>query len=177
MTIETVCVDIEVPTESDLRVEKGVEFYMEHSKLKTNGVREVPKAAFNQRLKEEHGIDEAEYKRLQTALDFETTVAAHVALNTIESDLRKASAEDLASDDFRKGLSAIVRLPTPGGNTEVEVKAERHDNIPFREGSDGPSHKITYGRLSTKINTKSRIDKDFHETAASRIRAILGVAE
>lgn len=155
----------------------AVDFYMENSKMKSNGVREVPKAAFVKRLTDVHGIEETDYKKLQHAVDFETTAAARVALADVETKIGEASKDDLANDDFRKGLSSTVRLPTFSGATEVECRAEKWSNVPFRGDGDAeaPAHKVTHGSFRTTINTKGRIDKNLHTEATDRIRAKLGV--
>lgn len=153
----------------------GVDYYLEHSKVKSNGVREVPVAAFVSRM-ETHGVTKEDAKRVQDAINFETTVAARLALALAEKKLQEATAEELKDDDFRKTLRTVVRIPTFGGNTEVECQAERWDNIPF-QGDGEKSHKVTHGRFRTTINAKSRIDPVLHDEARDRIRKIIGFTE
>ena len=158
----------------EVQMADAVAHYLENSKLKGNGVREVPKAAFVEAM-EKHGVTEADLKKVQAAVDFETTAAARVALADVEQKIQDSSKDDLKNDDYRKGLSATVRLPTFGGATEVECQAEKVSNIPFRGDDEGPSTKTSYARFRTTINTKARIHKDLHDEAADRIRKHLGV--
>ena len=167
---------VQVSCDSD-EMNAAVDHYLQESKVKSNGVREIPKAAFVTAM-EKHGVTEADYKRMQSAIDFETTAAARVALADTEVKINSADKKDLENEEFRCGLSSTVRLPTFGGATEVSCQAEKWSNIPFRgEGDDAPSRKVTHGRFSTKINTKGRIYKDLHDEAANRIRAALGVKD
>lgn len=171
MTVETV--------DTSEAMNTAVDFYLEHSKVKPNGLREVPLAPFVERM-ETHGVTKAEYKKLQDAIDFETTAIARVALADVERKISEASEEDLKNEEFRTGLSAAVRIPTFGGATEVECYVEKHSNIPFRGDNDGngePAKKITYGRFRTQIHAKGRIYKSLHDEAADRVRSALGVAK
>ena len=162
--------------------EDAVAFYREHSTVKSNGIREVPRADFVSRLEEVHGVTKDTITKVQDAINFETTAAAHLALADLEEKISAAPADQLKDDAFRRDLSSVVRLPTFGGNTEVTVYAEKTDNIPGRIGAtdaDGnplPTTTTTYGRTRTSINTKARIDKAFHDTATARIKAALGVS-
>ena len=157
------------------RMQESVSHFLESSDIKSNGVRNVPKAAYVKAL-EKHGVTEADIKRVNTAIDFENTAAARVAVQDLESKISEASKEDLEKEEFRKGLSATVRLPTFGGSTDVTVNAEVFNNIPFRGDGDGePQRKASYGRLRTTINTKGRIHPDFHAEADSRMRKALGI--
>lgn len=157
-------------------MDTAVDYYLEHSTVKNNGVREVRKADFVKGLEARHGVTEEDYKKVQDALKFETTAAARVATADLEKKASEASKDDLKSDEFRKGLSAAVRLPTFGGSTEVEVFGEKWDNLPRREGmpEDAPTHKVTHGRVRVSINTKRFIDGDFVTEAQDRIRTALG---
>lgn len=165
---------VEVET-NDEAMQTAIDYYLEHSKVKSNGVREVPKAAFVDRMKT-HGVAESEYKKLQQAVAFETTAAANVAVIDLENKVKESSKEDLANEDYRKSLNATVRLPTFGGSTDVEFQLERH--VPLRDRETGEtSVRIDHGRLRTKINSKGVIHKDFHDVARSRIRAAIGLTD
>lgn len=155
-----------------------VSHFLEHSKIKSNGIREVPKDAFVEELAR-HGVTREEITRVQDVVDLVTTAAAHVAVHDVEQKIGEASKTDLADDTFRRNISATVRIPTFGGATDVTVKAEDRNPIPFRGGEEGgePQFKTTYGRLRTSITTKARIHRDFHEEASSRIRKALGVVD
>lgn len=155
-------------------VSEAVSHYLENSKVKVNGVRDVPKAVFVEALETRHGVTKEMIDQVQKAVDFETTVAAHVALHDVEQKIGELPEEGLKDDDKRRGISATVRLPTFGGATDVTVSAESYSPIPFR-GDGEQQFKTTYGRVQTKIATKGRIDRNFHEVAADRIRAALGV--
>ncbi len=155
----------------------AVDHYLEHSRIKSNGVREIGKAAFVTAMKK-HGVTEEEMKRVQTAVEYETTAAARVALADTEKKLPEMSDEDRANDELRKAVTSTVRLPTFGGYTEVECRGEKHSNIPFRtEGADGPATKIDYGRFRTTINARTRIHPDLHDEACNRIKAALGIKD
>jgi hypothetical protein len=157
-------------------MEQAVAYYLENSKMKSKDLREVPKAVFAKALKEHHGITEDEIKKVQSAIDFETTAAAHVATADVEKMIDDATEEELKDEAFRKKMQSTVRLPTHGGSTEVTLHAERWNNIPFRgEDDEGPKRKVTYGHVSTTINAKGRILPDFHTEANNRMRAKLGV--
>lgn len=162
-----------IETNDAAAMKDAVDYYLEHSKVKNNGVREVSKSAFVAAI-EKHGVSEEEFKKVQSAIDFETTAAAGVALIDVETKIAAASKEDLGNEEFRTNLKGVVRLPTPGGSTEVSVQAEYSSPIPFR-GEGEPQVKTTFGRTRTTINTKGRIFKSFHEDASTRIRAALGV--
>lgn len=157
-------------------MEQTISHFIENSTVKSNGIREVRKAAYLEEL-ERHGVSEDDLKRVQHAVDHTTTAAAHVALKDLEEKISNSSAEDLKKDDYRRDLDATVRLPTAGGSTEVTVNAENVNRIPFKGEGDEPSYKTTYGRVSTTINTKGRIHKDFHDEAGKRLRAALGIKE
>ena len=158
-------------------MDETVSFFMENSKLRSNGIREVSKPAFMEQVKK-HGINQSDFERVQTAVDFVTTAAGHVALRDLEERVGAASPEELKEESFRKGLSSTVRLPTHGGATEVTVKAETKNPIPFRgeEGAE-PQFKTTYGQTRTTINTKGRMFRDFNAEADSRLRKALGMEE
>lgn len=157
------------------RMRESIDYFLENSKVKSNGVREVPKSAYNSAL-ERHGVTHEEIKRVNEAVDFENTAAAHVALIDLEAKIAEASPEQMTDADYRKNLTSTVRLPTFGGNTEVELRAEKFTTNPFRGEGEAPEPKASYGVLRTSINTKSRVHKDFHTEAQSRIRKSLGIA-
>lgn len=172
--------DVIVKTEGDAldsryadRMSVATDWYLKNSKVKANGVREVPKAAFIEAL-ETHGVTKEMINQVQNAVDFETTAAAHAALHDVEQKIGELPKEGLKDDDARRGISATVRLPTFGGATDVTVSAESYSPIPFR-GDGEQQYKTTYGRVQTKITTKGRIDRNFHDEAANRIRSALGV--
>lgn len=158
-------------------MEQTISHFIENSTVKSNGIREVKSDAYYEELEQRHGVTKEDLKRVQHAVDHTTTAAAHVALKDLEEKISNSSADDLKKDEFRRDLDAVVRLPTAGGSTEVTVNAEDINRIPFKGDGDEPSYKTTYGRVSTKINTKGRIHKDFHEEATKRIRSALGVKE
>ena len=161
------------------QMKNAVNFYLENSTIKSNGIREVRKADFVEAMKK-HGVTADDYKKVQDALDYEVTAAAGAALVDTENKIKEASADDLKNEEYRKSLSSVVRLPTFGGSTEVECRAEKHSNIPFRGDADGngePAVKIDYGRFRTTINTKGRIHKDLHAEAVSRIKSALKVKD
>lgn len=162
-------------------MEKAVDFYRGQSEVGNTGVRRIPKAAYMERLDTEHGVDEATLKKVQNAVDHETTVAAHVSLADVEDSIKAASKDQLADEEFRRNLSATTRLPTLGGSTEVTVNAEKLIPIPGRPDADGNvgerSTKLLFGQTRTTIQAKYRIEKTFHEEAASRLRSSLGIKE
>lgn len=153
---------------------EAVSHYLENSKVKSNGVRDVPKAVFVEALETRHGVTKEMLDQVQSAVDFETTAAANVALHDVEQKIGEMSKTDLKDDDARRAISATVRLPTFGGATDVTVSAESYSPIPFR-GDGEQQFKTTYGRTQTRIATKGRIDRNFHEEASNRIRKALGV--
>lgn len=157
----------------------AVEFYREHSRIHpTSGMREINRDAYLKRMNEEHGISKDQAKKFQEAVNFENEVVAHVLLEDLEQKIGESSEKDLKSDEFRRNLSVSARIPTFGGNTELELKAERAAPIPGAAGEDGERKmSIGHGRLRMTINTKSRISKEFHETAKDRVRAALGIKE
>jgi hypothetical protein len=158
------------------KMSSAIEDYLTSSKVKSNGVREVPTKAFYEGLETRHGIDKDAALAYQKAIDFETTAAAHVALQDLEGKIADMSKEDLANDATRRGLASTVRLPTYSGSTEVTVRAERSDVIPAR-GDQPVGSKISHGKVSTSINTKMRVHRDFHTESQTRIRAALGIAD
>jgi hypothetical protein len=157
-------------------MDAGVEFYTEHSKMKSNGVRDVPKSAFMERMSEVHGVEKELIEKYHDALDFESTVAGEVSLRDVVAKVVDATAEQLADDEFRRGLKATTRLPTPGGNTDITLSAEVEVNIPAR-GEQEARTEIRYARTKTKINCERRILREFHEHAGNTIRAALGLPE
>lgn len=162
-------------TEHQAAMDAAVDHYLSNTEVNNSGVRVVPKKVFMDAI-EKHGVTEADYKKVQQATDFETSAAARVAMADTENLLAKASKEDLASDEYRRSVSSTVRLPTFGGNTEVEFFAEKVSNVPAR-GDIAASVKVSHGRIRTTINTKSRIDKELLAEAPIRIRAALGLKE
>lgn len=162
-------------TEETAMMDAAVDHYLSNTEINNSGVRVVPKKVFDERL-EVHGVSPADLKKVQDAINYETTAAARVALADTENKIQGASKADRESEEWRKACSSMVRLPTPGGATEVEVYAEKHSNVPAR-GDVPASVKVTHGRVRTTINTKSRIDKIFHEEANARIRAELGMKD
>jgi hypothetical protein len=157
----------------------SVSHFMENSTVRTNGTREVPKAAFREALAK-HGVDDEMVKKVHDAVAFESTAAGRVALADLEKKIEGATDEDLADENFRRNLSAMVRLPTYGGSTEITAYAETHNPIPSR-GTDADGNpnergtKVTYGRIKTSINTKARIHADLHEESNERMRRSLKV--
>lgn len=151
----------------------AADHYKSNSEINNSGVRVVSKGVFMDALKK-HDVTEADYKKLQKAIDYETTAAAHVAMLDTEEKIAAASKEDLASEDYRKALTSTVRLPTLGGSTEVEFFTERHSRVPAR-GDQPESIKISHGRVRTTTNIKSRIEKSFHDEADLRIRKAIGL--
>jgi hypothetical protein len=165
--------------EKTAATQAAVDFYMENSRIHpTSGLREINRDAFLKRMEEEHGITKKEAQRFQDAVNFETTVAAGVALSDLEKKIAEASDDDLKNDEYRRNMSSTVRVPTFGGNTEVTLFAERAAPIPGPAGEDGERRmSISHGRVKTTINLKSRIAKDFHDDAKSRIRAALNITD
>lgn len=162
----------------ETKMNAAVDYYLEHSVLKgNNGIREVNKKAFYERMENAHGVTRDDAKRFQDAIDYETTVAARVALADTEKKLSEMSADDLANDEMRRAVRSTVRIPTFGGNTEVECQAERSTPNPFRGEGDGPTHTVSHGRFRTTINAKARIDKGMHDEAMTRIRAALKITD
>ena len=158
---------------------EAVNFYREESKVKSNGVREVPKAAFIKAIAK-HGVTEDDLKKVNDAVNFETTVAAALAVSDVEEKISQASKDQLKDEEFRKGLEGVVRIPTLGGATTVTAFAETHNPIPTRGDADGNGErqiKITHGRIKTQISTKGRIIGNYAETARDSIRAKLGIKD
>ena len=154
-----------------------VSYFKEHAKTRSNGIIEVPKPAFMEQIKR-HGVTQGDFERVQTAVDFVTTAAGHVALEHLEEKVGAAGDDDLKDETFRKSLSSTVRLPTHGGATEVTVKAETKNPIPFRGEEGGePQFKTSYGVTRTTINSKGRMFRDFHEEANNRMRKALRMEE
>lgn len=164
---------------TDNKMAEAVAYYEEHSRIHPmQRLREINRDAYLTRMKEAHGISKEEAKRFQDAINFETEVAAGVALNDLEKKIAEASEEDLKNDEFRRNMLATVRIPTFGGNTETTMYAEKASPIPGPAGEDGERRmSVTHGRLKTTINLKSRVSKGFHSEAKDRIRAALGISE
>lgn len=160
-------------TEHKAAQDAVVDMFLSNTEINQSGVRVIPKKLFIEAV-EKQGVTEADYKKVQASTDFITTAAARVALADTESKAKAASKEDLASEDYRRSLTSTVRLPTLGGNTEVEFFAEKASNVPAR-GDVPATVKITNGRFRTTINTKSRIEKELIDEAPLRIRAALGL--
>ena len=160
-------------------MKEAVEFYREHSRIHpTSGMREINRDAYLKRLKDEHDITKDQAKKFQDAVNFENEVVANVLLEDLEQKIGESADEDLKNDEFRRNLSVAARIPTFGGNTELELKAEKSSPIPGPAGEDGErKQSISYGRLRMTINTKNRISKDFHETAKDRVRHALGIKD
>jgi hypothetical protein len=168
----TVTVDV---TERKAAQDAVVDMFIEGTEVNNSGVRVIPKKIFIDAV-EKQGVSEADYKKVQAATDFVTTAAARVAMADTEKKISESSKSDLENEEFRRGISSTVRLPTFGGNTEVEFFAEKTANVPAR-GDVPASVKISHGRIRTTINTKARIDKELLEEAQLRIRAALGIKD
>lgn len=160
-------------TDRQAAMDAAVDRILSNTEVNASGVRVVPKKLFVEAMKS-HDVDETTYKKVQDAINFETSAAARVAMADTENKVAAASKEDLANDDYRRGISSTVRIPTLGGNTEIEFFAETFKAVPAR-GDTPASNKITHGRIKTKINLKSRIDKDLVDEASVRMRASLGI--
>jgi hypothetical protein len=159
------------------RITTAADFFAENSRTKSNGVREVPKAAFFKEL-DKHGVTESDVKKVSEALSFVRTAGAELATRDLEAKIGEATPDQLGDAAFRRGLSATVRLPTPEGSTDLTLYAESVNNIPFRGDGDGgePQTKTTYGRLKATVNTKMHIHRNFLQEADDRMRKALGVA-
>lgn len=155
-------------------VKTTADYFMENSKTGSNGIVEISKNAYKTVL-EEQGVTQEDVKRVHDAQDFANTAAAEVALRTVEGKIGAATPEQLQDKDFRKNLSATVRVPTFGGTTEITHTAEKITPIPFRGEGEEPAYKTSYGTTSTKINAKGRIHKEFHAEADHRMRVALGL--
>ena len=160
----------------DKAIKAAVDHYLAASELAPSGIRSIPKAAFVERLKDIHDLDDAVVKRVQTALNHETTVAHAVATHDLIEKIKATSKEDLKDDDTRRALTSTVRLPTHGGNTNVIVRAEDVKRLPSK-GDGEQEYKTSYGRVGVKITTKSRIPKEFLEQGSAQIRKALGVKD
>lgn len=153
----------------------SVKVYLEEGKLKPNGTRDIPTAAFMGQM-EKHGVTKDSIKLYHDALAQETTAASEVASLDLIDTIGNASKEDLKNEEFRKNLSASVRLPTYGGSTEIEHTAERFNNVPAR-GDQPASRQASYGAFRVKVNTKGRVHKEVLESAQSRVREALGIKD
>lgn len=162
-------------TERQAAMDAAVDHYLSNTEINQSGVRVVPKKVFIDAIAK-HGVDEAAYKKVQDAVNFETTAAGRVAMADTENKIAAASKEDLENEEYRRSISSTVRLPTFGGNTEVEFITEKSSPIPAR-GDNPASVKISHGRIRTTVNLKSRIDKELIEEAPLRIRAALGLKD
>jgi hypothetical protein len=159
------------------QLEETVSFFLENSKIKSNGIIDIPKPIFMDQVKK-HGVTQADFERVQQVTDFMTTAALGVAAKSLETKVSEASEEDLKDDTFRRGLSSTVRIPTHGGGTDVTFKAETRNPIPFRGEEGGePQFKTSHGVTRTTINAKNRIFPDYQKQAEDRMRKALGVAE
>jgi len=157
----------------------AIEYYREHSRIHpTSGMREINRDAYLKRMDTEHGIPKDMAKKFQDSINFENEVVANLLVEDLEQKIGESSDKDLKNDEFRRNLSVAARIPTFGGNTELELKAEKSSPIPGPAGEDGErKQSITHGRLRMTINTKSRISKGFHETAKDRVRHALGIKD
>lgn len=144
------------------------------SEIKKSGVREIPKALMVGQLKD-LGVSEEEVKRVQEAMGTLTTAASEAALRDNMDKFNAASADDKASETFRRNLSSEVRIPTFGGSTTVENFFETVKNNPFKKADEGAVEpEVVYGRTSVKVNTKMRIAPGFHKHASDTILAAVG---
>jgi hypothetical protein len=166
-------------TETIEGLNDAVEFYRSEAKTKSSGILEVPKAAFVKAIAK-HGVTEADLKRVNDAVNFETTAAAALAVSVVEEKISQATKDQLKDEDFRIALDGVVRIPTFGGATTVTAFAETHNPIPQRGNADGNGEreiKVTYGRIKTQVATKSRIIGNYGETARDAIRAKLDIKD
>jgi len=160
-------------------VETMKSFFLDNSQIKPNGIREVNKAGFSQALLSQ-GVSDKDVKRVQTVLDHAKSAATELAADDLIGKIESTGKDDLANDEYRRGLSSTVRIPTPGGKSEITVSTESVNNIPFRGDADGnsePQKKTTYGRIRVSQNATSGIQKDLPGSVSDRIKASLGISE
>ena len=162
-------------TELTTKITDAVEKFIAGFKQRPNGNREVSTAAFDA-VMADNGVTKDEYKRVGDALKLARTAAAEIAISDLEKKLSEADASDRDSVDWRKQQRSMVRLPTYGGITEVEVLAERHSPNPQR-GEGKPDFTVAHGPIRTKITTKSAIHTHIHDDARSRIRKAVGLKD
>jgi hypothetical protein len=165
------------PAVSGDPVENIKSAFLEHSQVKPNGVREVNKAGFSAAMLSV-GVSGEDFKRVTNAIDNATTAAALIAEEDLHDKIGGLSKDELSNDETRRGLSTTVRLPTPGGKTEVTVSAETVNNIPFRGDADGNGErqtKTTHGRIRVSVNATGRIQKDLPGAMGDRIKSKLGL--
>ena len=155
------------------RLNEGAEFYLASARVKSNGVHEIPSAVFYERLEKEHGVTKDSLKVHYDALEFEESAATLAATSILEAEIAKATPEQLADEDFRKGMKGVVRMPTYGGSTEVIVKAERHTSAGF--GSN--ERNVSYGHVTTNINKSKTMFPQAPAEAERRIKAQLGIKD
>jgi hypothetical protein len=159
------------------KMSSAVTRYMQNSKVNAKGEREIPRDVYAEGL-ETHGVTIEEIKRVNAAVAFENTAAAGTLTQDILNQISEASPEDLKSEDFRRGMTATVKIPTVGGRTVLTMNGEAQIRIPGKPDVDGnnePKFKTAHGRLGMKVDTKGHIDKSFHEEAEAQIRKALGL--
>lgn len=166
------------PTTNDVSdLDDAVAFILENSTVKTSGVREVPKAAYEKAM-EKHGVTKDVLEKVQKAINHENSAAYLVAVADLEEKIASASEEDLANPTFRQDLSATVSLPTYGGKTKIEVTAEKQNRNPFwKEGDEKPQITFAHGVGRSSIDMKQRISKAAAEAGRQRIRTAMGVRD
>lgn len=154
-------------------VEEITELFEAKKTVKPNGTISIPVATFHEAM-EKQGVSKEAMVRQAEALKVVTTAAAAISEKAVDAEFASMSKEDLANDEMRRAVRAKTVLPTHGGRTEVTVTGESVRPV---LGSESGETKTTYGRTRVVIRTERIIEKSFHDEAAARIRARLGVAD
>ena len=158
-------------------IAEGVAFYEANSSFNPNKhERIIKKAVFDERMEVVHGLSPAVVKQVSEAINFEAGVAAELASHDAVRVIEAATPEQRADDNWRRETAPMVRLPTPGGNTELTCIIERYSRNPLAsQQPDAPTHVTSHGRIGIAIRAKGRIERSVHDRASERIKAALNI--
>jgi len=174
MTDKTNNAVVEKTAEEAFDLAASAAFYKEHSTMQKNGVRVIKADDFHTRLADQHGISTADLKKIQNALTDERSAVALVAGEDLEEKIKAARAENKPIEDLRS-LSATVRLPMLGMDEDITVLSSETTKIAKKAGEDGPTERLDYGVVTTRVTRHMSMRKPVVESLASRLARAMGV--
>lgn len=149
------------------------EWYRQNSEVQKNGVRVVRKDAFVEGIELRHGVTKAELERVHNAIIDERSAATVVAVDDLDEALEKAKKDGKSLDDLKQ-MSATIRLPTYGGETDLTVLAS--DTTKVASKGNAKENETDYGVISTVVHATQGIHRSVAESARLRIAKRLGVS-